>query len=315
MLEMYAAIWRVSAVRQVILILLSAAIAALAAVPLSYQKDIINELTASEIHFPGLLRLCAEMMGVILLSLALKWAAGFGANLLGEDTTRLLRQRIYGTALETGRDSELSTGTVSTMISAEAEELGKFAGSAYSEPVMQIGTMISVVGYIATAEPILGVIALAIMAPQVVLVLSTQRVVNRHVAERVRILRRSTSDIVKDDLDHENADVLGAFDGIYATRRSMFIWKLSTKFAISAITGAGTVGVLLLGGWYVLKGETDVGTVVAAVMGLSRLQGPTSFLIAFYRQISATRVKYELLKDVAMPRPGTPMHRDAPTGT
>ena len=304
MLEMYAAIWRVSARRQVILILLSAAIAALAAVPLSYQKDIINELTAADIHFDGLVRLCAEMMGVVLLSLALKWALGFGANTLGEDVIRRLRLRIYENTIEHHHDSELGTGTVTTMISAEAEELGKFAGSAYSEPVMQIGTMISVVGYIATAEPILGVIALAIVAPQVVLVLTTQRVVNRHVADRVRILRRSTRDIVADDLDHENPEVLDAFDRIYDTRRSMFLWKLSTKFAISAITGAGTVGVLFLGGWYVLKGETDVGTVVAAVMGLSRLQGPTSFLIAFYRQISATRVKYELLKDVAMPRPG-----------
>ena len=304
MLEMYAAIWRVSARRQVILILLSAAIAALAAVPLSYQKDIINELTAADIHFDGLVRLCAEMMGVVLLSLALKWALGFGANTLGEDVIRRLRLRIYENTIEHHHDSELGTGTVTTMISAEAEELGKFAGSAYSEPVMQIGTMISVVGYIATAEPILGVIALAIVAPQVVLVLTTQRVVNRHVADRVRILRRSTRDIVADDLDHENPEVLDAFDRIYDTRRSMFLWKLSTKFAISAITGAGTVGVLFLGGWYVLKGETDVGTVVAAVMGLSRLQGPTSFLIAFYRQISATRVKYELLKDVAIPRPG-----------
>ena len=83
MLELYAAIWRVSGRRQVILILLSMAIAALAAVPLSYQKDIINELTAADIHFDGLVRLCAEMMGVVLLSLALKWALGFLSNLLG----------------------------------------------------------------------------------------------------------------------------------------------------------------------------------------------------------------------------------------
>jgi ABC-type bacteriocin/lantibiotic exporter with double-glycine peptidase domain len=51
----------------------------------------------------------------------------------------------------------------------------------------------------------------------------------------------------------------------------------------------------------VLDGKTDVGTVVAATMGLGRIQGPTSFLIAFYRQVSANRVKFELLRGVFTP--------------
>ncbi|MBB94066.1 MAG: ABC transporter permease [Rhodobacteraceae bacterium] len=301
MLELYAAIWRVSGRRQVILILLSMAIAALAAVPLSYQKDIINELTDDQISQSLLIELCAEMMGIIVLSLGLKWALGFLANTLGEDVIRRLRRRIYGVAV--GGGTEISAGTATTMVSAEAEELGKFAGSAYSEPVVQLGTMVSVVGYIATAQPFLGLIALCIVAPQVVLVLSTQRVVNRLVAERVQVLRQATRDMVENDLAAEVSAVTTAFDTIYDTRRQMFLWKLSTKFVLSLINGAGTVGVLFLGGWYVLKGQTDVGTVVAATMGLARLQGPTSFLIAFYRQISATRVKFELLRDVAIPKP------------
>ncbi len=301
MYDLYAAIWRVSARRQVILILLSAAIAALAAVPLSYQKDIINALTTAEISGPDLVRLCAEMMALILVSLALKWAQGIGANLLGEDVIRRIRQRVYKVGLE---ERSVPAGTLTTMVSAEAEELGKFAGSAFSEPVMQVGTMIAVVGYIAAEQPFLGLIALGIIAPQVALVLATQRVVNRRVAERVRVLRQATNDIVAQDLQRESDAVLSAFDQIYDTRRSMFLWKLSTKFVISAINGAGTVGLLLLGGWYVLQGRTDVGTVVAATMGLARLQGPTSFLIAFYRQISATRVKFELLRDVTLPRTG-----------
>ena len=55
----------------------------------------------------------------------------------------------------------------------------------------------------------------------------------------------------------------------------------------------------LTGGWLVIDGRTDVGTVVAATAGLARLQGPTTFLIAFYRQVSATRVKFELLSEMA----------------
>jgi ABC-type bacteriocin/lantibiotic exporter with double-glycine peptidase domain len=88
------------------------------------------------------------------------------------------------------------------------------------------------------------------------------------------------------------------FDRIFNVRRTMFKWKLSTKFILSAINGAGTVLVFLLGGLFVLEGRTDVGTVVAATLGLNRLQGPTAFLIAFYREVSANRVKFELLRSL-----------------
>ena len=58
MFSLYAAIWRVSGGRQIVLILLSIAIAGLAAVPLSFQKDIINELTAGGLKTEVLIRLC-----------------------------------------------------------------------------------------------------------------------------------------------------------------------------------------------------------------------------------------------------------------
>jgi ABC-type bacteriocin/lantibiotic exporter with double-glycine peptidase domain len=76
----------------------------------------------------------------------------------------------------------------------------------------------------------------------------------------------------------------------------MFRWKVSTKFLLSSINGAGTVLVFMLGGAMVIDGKTDVGTVVAATLGLSRLQGPTTYLISFYREVSSNRVKFELLR-------------------
>ena len=57
----------------------------------------------------------------------------------------------------------------------------------------------------------------------------------------------------------------------------------------------GTAGILVLGGWLVLKGKTDIGTVVAALTGLARISQPWRDLITFYRNLSAVRVKYDLL--------------------
>ncbi|MBV1926292.1 MAG: ABC transporter ATP-binding protein [Rhodobacteraceae bacterium] len=298
MFSLYSEIWRVSGRRQIVLILLSIAIAGLAAVPLSFQKDIINELTSDSLKTDVLIRLCTGMMLVILLSLSLKWMLGYRVSILGEDITRLLRNIVYSGSNQDKSNGlgGIPTGTLSTVISAESEELGKFAGGAFSEPVVQIGTLISVIGYIAATQPVLGMIALTMIIPQIILVLSTQRPVNNLVASRVRILRHSTDLITTTQADGIVQEVLDEFDAIYETRRHIFLWKLSTKFVLSAINGAGTVAVLLLGGFIVIEGRTDVGTVVAATIGLGRLQGPTAFLIAFYRQVSATRVKFELLQ-------------------
>ena len=300
-LQLYKAIWRVSGSRQVLLIILSIAIAGLAAAPLKFQQEIVNLLTDASFERAQLLVLGAGMMGVILLSLGLKWVMGYRSQLLGEDVIRHIRTRLLTGAVEIQKaNGDIRTGTLSTAISAEAEELGKFTGSAFSEPVMQIGTLVSVVGFIASTQPGLGAVALSIIVPQVALVLFTQRKVNVLLAERVRLLRYATDQITATKLDAAVNSVLQDFDEIYGARRSMFRWKLSTKFFLSAINGAGTVAVFMLGGLFVLKGQTDVGTVVAATMGLARLQGPTTFLISFYREVSANRVKFELLRDLAV---------------
>ncbi len=65
MFRLYTAIWRVSAGRQIILILLSLAVAALAAAPLEFQRDIVNHLTSDSIEVDRLLLLGTGMMGVI----------------------------------------------------------------------------------------------------------------------------------------------------------------------------------------------------------------------------------------------------------
>lgn len=296
MFQLYAAIWRVSARRQVVLIILSLAIAALAAAPLEFQRDIVNHLTEASLDTGQLFVLGAGMGAVILLSLLLKFLMGFLSGTLGEHVIRLIRRRLVERATTSGQD--LGQGTLTAAVTAEAEELGKFAGGAFSDPVVQIGTLISVIGYISSTQPGLGLIAAGMILPQIAIVLLSQRKVNRYVALRVKLLRAASEQLSRQDITDEIAGIEAKFDEIYDTRRNMFLWKLSTKFVLSAINGAGTVAVLMLGGWLVLHGRTDVGTVVAAVSGLGRIQGPTAFLIAFYRQVSANRIKFELLRDL-----------------
>ncbi|WP_419739986.1 ABC transporter transmembrane domain-containing protein [Ruegeria sp.] len=219
MLRLYSAIWRASAGRQILLILLSVAVAALAAVPLEFQRAIVNHLTSLDVGAERLIYLGLGMMGVILLSLALKWVLGYRAGTLGEDMIRLIRQRLLWRSSDINETGEsVRKGTMTTAISAEAEELGKFAGGAFSDPVVQIGTLISVIGYISSTQPGLGLIAFSMIVPQIIIVLVSQRKVNVFVAERVRILRSATDQLTTEDLDAVEQDINALFDDIYETR-------------------------------------------------------------------------------------------------
>jgi ABC-type multidrug transport system fused ATPase/permease subunit len=117
----------------------------------------------------------------------------------------------------------------------------------------------------------------------------------------VRLVRRAADRMTAAAPAGVDTGVSADFDAIRDTRRRIFGWKLSTKFLVGALNAAGTVGTLMLGGWLVIEGETDVGTVVAATIALARLQGPRTALIAFYRQASAMRVRYALFRDALAP--------------
>jgi ABC-type multidrug transport system fused ATPase/permease subunit len=200
MLQLYSAIWRVSGPRQIVLILLSLSIAALAAAPLKFQQDIVNLLTEGSFDTSELFILGGGMMGVVLLSLGLKWLMGYRSQILGEDVIRLLRSRLLdGAVSEQGINGRVRTGALSTAISAEVEELGKFTGSAISEPVMQLGTLISVIGFIASTQPVLGVVALSMLVPQIGIVVFSQSKVNMLLAKRVKILRRAADQLTETD--------------------------------------------------------------------------------------------------------------------
>jgi len=298
MWNFYKAIWRHTYRRQLVLLILSAIVAALAAVPLDYQKEIINGLTQG-IDFSGIVRLVFEMFAVVLLSLGLKGVLNYQAGLTGEWAIKQLRRKAYQEVggLQKGGERGRIEGTLANMISSETETVGKFVGDAVATPVLELGTLISVIGYIAVTQPRLGLVLFCVIIPQVIILTLTQPRINNLVAERVLILRRSINQVTEQDIAEVKEMVFEEFDRIYKTRRKIFIWKLSAKFLLSAINGIGLVAVLTLGGWLVIEERGTVGTVVAAIVGLGRIESPWRQLTAFYRNLNAISVQFQLMKD------------------
>lgn len=286
---LYRSILAETGARQAGLVALALVIAALAAAPLELQKTIVNGLAAT-MTVDELLRLCALYAGVVLLVALLKLCLGYGVARTGDFAARHIRRRLLDRQ-ETGRG--VSPGTLVTMLTTEAETIGGFAGTAFALPVVQIGTLLSVLTFIAASQPMLGLLALAVVAPQAFIVLAVQRRVTALVRGRVRIIQRTSDALVAEaaEVVQPRQDV----DEIYDIQRRINRLKQGSKFALNALSTLGLVAILALGGWLVLHGRTDVGTVVAALGGLTRVAKPWNELIAFYRQWSVVRARHDLL--------------------
>jgi ABC-type bacteriocin/lantibiotic exporter with double-glycine peptidase domain len=302
--DLYGVIWRVTGRQQLLLIALSIVVAALAAAPLKFQQLVINGLVEDG-TVVRLAWLCAGFLAATLLSATLKFALNYRVSVLGERIVLRIRERLYAnyvTDMAAGAPDAPKRGTLVTMLAAEAESVGAFAGAAIASPLVQFGTLISVIAFILASQPLLGALALAVVMPQAVIVSVLQRRINHRVRERVQAMRDASDRISESDLRRVEDEIVADFRAVFETRRRLFLLKLSSKFALSAISVAGAVGILFLGGWLVLHGRSDVGTVVASLTGLTRIEGPWRELVSFFRNASTVRVKYAMLARSIMPR-------------
>lgn len=300
MLRFYTRIWRATGRVQVLLIVLSLCVAMLAAVPLQFQKDIINSL-GPDLEVKTLLLMCGGYLAVIVVTNIFKFWLNYRSNLLGEATIRRIRSAVYEALFDKKQDLAIhreSAGTIATIISAEAEEVGRFVGQAIANPIVQLGTLITVVSFVASTQPYLGGLLVAIVVPQALIVLFLQERVNKRVRARTITLRHATGALSQERLAAAQAAeqaVLDDFDEIYETRRGIFRLKLSMKFAMNLLSGMGLIGILLIGGFLMMEGQTDIGTVVASLSALDKINGPWRLLLNFYKELSAVRVKFDLI--------------------
>jgi ABC-type bacteriocin/lantibiotic exporter with double-glycine peptidase domain len=290
---LYRRIWLLTGRRQMMLIGLAVVIALLTAAPLEFQKAIINGLGAA-MPVPELVQLAIWYAAVVLLVAGLKFALGYGTARTGETAVLAIRKRVLAHQA-TPDATAIPQGTLVNMLSGEAEVVGSFAGSAFAMPVVQIGTLASVLAFIAASQPLLGLVALAVVAPQAFIVLDVQRRVTALVRERVSHIQRAADRVAALVDDAPGMTAQEHFDAVYDLQRQVHLLKQGSKFAINTLNALGVVATLALGGYLVIRGQSDVGTVVAALSGLSRIAKPWNELIAFYRQWSVVKVRFALM--------------------
>jgi len=191
-----------------------------------------------------------------------------------------------------------------SMVAAEAEDLGGFVGEALSFPLLQIGILLSVLGYMLYIEPLIAAVAVAFFVPSLFVVPYVQAMINKNVEARTQLLRELGDEMIAPGEAGEKAvarEQVAHFDrridDIYATRLRIYLLKYLLKFINNFLGQLGPLSILLLGGYLVIEGQTAVGTIVAFLSGYERMVDPARELLAFYRRFSRMRVQYRLVAE------------------
>jgi ABC-type bacteriocin/lantibiotic exporter with double-glycine peptidase domain len=78
----------------------------------------------------------------------------------------------------------------------------------------------------------------------------------------------------------------------------IFRLKFTMNFLMNLMHHWAIAGILLIGGWFVIEGRTEVGTIVAFISGLDRVKDPWGDLVNYFRELTGARIKYNLLSSV-----------------
>ena len=283
---------------QLLLLALTVAVFLIELVPLELQRRIVNDLVKHR-DYSYVIVLCAVYAGIVLVHGGTKLGLNVYRSWVGERAIRDLRRRIRALlAMPSVEAVEAEAqGIEVSMIVAEVEPVGGFVGGSVSEPLLQGGVMLSVLAYMTHLDPLMALLAVAIFVPQLVFVPLLQGAIIRRTGARVQILRGLSVSIVAPAYSEDGrgrADD-ARIDRVFELDMGIFKLKFTMNFLMNFCNHLQIIAALLLGGWYVLNDQLEIGGVVAFISGVGRLNDPWGDLVNYFRDYSVNDVKFRLV--------------------
>jgi ABC-type multidrug transport system fused ATPase/permease subunit len=136
------------------------------------------------------------------------------------------------------------------------------------------------------------VLCVAFLLPQMLFVPLMQQAINRRAGERITTMRELSGGIVDTG---EPADK--GIRRVFALNMGIYKIKYSMNMAMNLMYAMAVAVALGVGGWLAVAGRIEVGTVVAVVSGLGKLNDPWGDLVNWAREWSVDSVKYRLFAD------------------
>lgn len=224
---------------------------------------------------------------------------------LGERMLRRIRFHLIDLVLRfpPSHFKRVKSAEVATMVKDEVEPLGGFIGDAFVQPAFLGGQALTALIFIMAQNFWLGLIALAIVAVQIVLIPRMRRrllVLGRERQLTARELSGRVGEIVdgigaihiNDTSNYERADIAARLGRIFKIRYDIYQWKFLVKFINNFLAQITPFLFYLIGGYLALQGSLDVGQLVAVIAAYKDLPGPMKELIDWDQIRQDVQVKY-----------------------
>ena len=231
---------------------------------------------------------------------------------VSEAANRRLRLEVNPSAKADAADGPGSQdeGVAISIIVSEVEAVGGFIGSSFSEPVLNGGILLSVFGYMLYTQPMLALVAIVLFCPQFLFIPLLQESINKRTESRIKTMRALSSDIVNEAAERAGVREEKTFrrrvTEVYRLNMEIFYRKFGMNFLMNLFHQLGTIGILAVGGWLLLQGKTEMGTIVAFISGINRMNDPWGDLVNYFRDLTNAGVKYRLIVDTIGHRPAEP---------
>lgn len=289
-------VWHASGVHQFYVGLIAMAVALLNIVPIDLQRRIVDVAVADR-DVETLLFLGALYLAIIVIQAALKYALLVYQGWVGESAVKMSRDQLAAVASGRSSEDEVKSGQTVNVIGREIDGVGGFVGVSISEFVVNLTFLVVILAYMLYIQPVIALISVVFLVPQIVLALYMQDQLNTLVERQVGLVRKLGDETLgetacKPTTAGERFPTIGA---IFHNRLRFYFLKYGLKTLLNVANALGPLMVLVAGGWMVIHGQTTLGTVVAFISGLERLSNPMRDLLNFYREYQQAKVQYGLI--------------------
>jgi len=289
---------------QILLLLIIVVMVAARVLPLEMQKRIVNE--AINLRNVDLLFLYSGIyLGAVVFFSVLKYLISIIQTLITQRTTARMRKSLYRHILTLPLSFFRNTqpGMVVNSLSAELTVPGNFAGMAVAAPVTNLLTLLAFAAYLFWLNPLLAAVSLSIYPIVVFLIPVLQKGVNRYNKKRVDAARKFSARIAEAISGIHEIQGNGAYrienrkydalvNRLLKIRIFWSLYRFGVKSANGFFTSLGPFLVFILGGWLTIKGQLELGALVAFLSAQERLFDPWKELIEFYQVYQDGKVTY-----------------------
>src|SRR5215204_4307072 len=258
----------------------------------------------------GRLGLLFGLSGVFLLFVLVNGAFKYWINVakgaLGERMLRRLRFDLFCLLLRFTPETlrTVKSSEAATIIKDEVEPIGTFIGDAFVLPVFLGTQAATALLFIFLQNVWLGVLAAAVVAVQMTFIprlrrqllrLSRQRqVASRRLAGRVSEIVDGIEAVhVHDTASWERAEIGHRLYELFDLRFRIYKRKFMVKFLNNLLAQMTPFFFYAVGGYFALRGQLDIGQLVAVIAAYRELPPPLKELIDWDQQRLDVQVKYD----------------------